>query len=77
MRMIGHGKAKMKPHAIAHRRITNRDIGMHPIRRLHIGEGRNNHPPNAFNRVERQQALVAFRQRAHHGCLAARAKRGA
>jgi hypothetical protein len=45
--------------------------------RLHIGEGGDDDAPYAFNRIERKQPLMPTKEIAHHGGLAARAKRRA
>ena len=50
---------------------------MHGKRRLHISEGRNDHPPNALGGIERQVAVMALDQTAHHVGFARRPKRGA
>ena len=50
---------------------------MHGKRRLHIGEGRNDHPPNAFGGIERQVAVMALDQTAHHVGFARGPKCGA
>ena len=42
-------------------RVARREIGMHRERRLHIGEGGDDDPPDAFGGVERQDAVMALR----------------
>ncbi len=60
----------MKAGGIAHGGVARRQVGMHGERRLHIGECRNDDPPDAFDGVERQNAAVAIDQPAHHLGLA-------
>ena len=45
-------------------------VGMHRERRLHVGEGRDDDPPDALRGVERQDAAMALDQPAHHVGLA-------
>ncbi len=77
MRDIGNGEAEMKPRRIPHRGFAERYVGMHRKWRLHIGEGRDDDAPDAFDGVERQDAAVALHQPAHHVGLARRAERRA
>jgi hypothetical protein len=49
---------------------------VHGERRLHVGEGRNDDPPNALDGVERQDTFVAIHQPAHHVGFARRAEGG-
>ena len=50
---------------------------MHRERRLHVGEGRDDDPPDALGGVERQDAFVALDQPPHHVGLARGAEGGA
>jgi hypothetical protein len=67
MRDIGNREAEMEAGRIAHGRIACRNIRMHRIGCLDIGEGRDDDPPDAFRRIERQKPLVALGQGPHHG----------
>ena len=67
----------MEPRGIAHHGIAGGEIGMHRERRLHIGEGRDDHAPNALDGIERQHAAVTLDQPPHHLRFARRAERGA
>jgi hypothetical protein len=67
----------MEAGGIAHGGVARRQIGMNGERRLHIGEGRDDDPPDAFGGVERQDAGVAIDQAAHHLGLARGAEGGA
>jgi hypothetical protein len=67
----------MEPSGIAHRRVSRRQVGVNRKRRLHIGERRNDDPPDALSGVERQDSFVAVNQPSHHVRLARRAERGA
>ena len=72
-----HGEAEMEARRIAHERVAGGEVGTHRERRLHIGEGRDDDAPDALDRVEREAAVVALHQPAHHVGLARRAKRRA
>ncbi len=74
MRLERHGETEMKSRGIAHQRIAGRQVGMHGKRRLHIGESRNDDPPDALDGIERQVAVMAADQPAHHVGLARGAK---
>ena len=54
MRHQRHREAEMEARRIPHRGIATRDVGMHRIARLHIGEGRDDDAPDALDRIERQ-----------------------
>ena len=69
---IETGKAEMKTGGIAHQTIAQTCVGMDRIGCLHIGEGRDNHPPDAFNRIKGQQSLMSFGQPLHLVGLAPR-----
>src|SRR5271165_7251968 len=73
----GDGEAKMEPRGIAHRGVAARYVDMHAVRRLHIGEGRDDDPPDALDRVQRQQPAVPLHDRPHHRRLASRSERRA
>ena len=75
--MSGTVKPKWKPLAVAHRRLAGGEVGMDAKRRLHKSERRDDHPPDALDRVERQDAAVPLDQRPHHVGLARRAEGGA
>jgi hypothetical protein len=45
---------------------------MHRERRLNVSESRNDHPPDALDGVDRQDAAMALHQTAHHVGLARR-----
>ena len=60
----------MKARAVAHLRVAAGIVGVDGIGGLHEGEGRDDDAPDALHRVERQQAVVALDQRAHHLRLA-------
>ena len=77
MRHERHRKAEMETRGIAHQRIAGGKIGMDGERRLHIGEGRNDDPPNALGGIERQVAVMALDQPAHHLGFARWPKSGA
>ena len=77
MRHERHREAEMETRGIAHQRVAGGEIGMHGERRLHIGEGRNDDPPDALGGIERQVAVMALDQPPHHVGLARRAKGGA
>ena len=72
-----HREAEMEARGVAHRGVAGRQVGMHRERRLHIGEGRDDDAPDALDGVERQDAVVALDQPAHHVGLARRAEGGA
>ena len=72
-----HREAEMEARAVAHRCVARRQVGMHGERRLHIGEGRDDDAPDALGGVERQDAVMALHQPAHHVGLARRAERRA
>ncbi len=72
MRDVGHGEAEMEARGIAHGGLADRDVGMHGERRLDIGEGRDDDAPDAFDRIERQDAAMALHEVAHHVGLACR-----
>ena len=55
MRRAGHGEAEMEARGIADRRVAARDVDMNGVGRLDIGEGRDDDPPDALDRVERQR----------------------
>ena len=65
-----HREAEMKAGGIAHLRRARREVGMDAERRLHIGEGRDDDAPDALHGIERQDALMAIDQAAHHVGLA-------
>ena len=66
MRLERHGEAEMESRGIAHQRIAGGQIGMHRKRRLHIGESRNDHAPDALGGIKRQIAVMAPNEPAHH-----------
>jgi hypothetical protein len=70
MRDERHGEAEMKAGGIAHRRIARGEVGVNGERRLHVGKGRDNDPPNALGGIERQDTPVAVDEAAHHLRLA-------
>ena len=74
MRDVRHGEAEMEAGAVAHRRVAAGDVGMDRVISLHEGEGRDDDAPDALDRVERQQPLMAQRQALHHVGLATRAE---
>jgi hypothetical protein len=61
----------MEAARIPHRLIAGRNVGVDAERRLHIGEGGDDDPPDALDRVERQEPPVAPGQQPHHRGLAA------
>ena len=65
-----HREAEMEARAVAHMGVAGGEVGMHRERRLHIGEGRDDDAPDALGGVERQDAVVALDQPAHHVGLA-------
>ncbi len=77
MRHERRGEAEMEARGIAHRGVAGGEIGMHRERRLHVGEGRNDDAPDALDGVERQVAVMAFDQTAHHLGLAGGPEGGA
>src|SRR5205085_12376636 len=77
MRYVGNGEAEMKPRRIPHGGFAERDVGMHRKWRLHIGEGGDDHSPDAFDSVERQDSAMTLHQPEHHFRLARRAERRA
>ncbi len=77
MRHIRHEETEMEARGIAHRGFADRHVGMYGERRLHIGEGRDDHAPDALDGIERQDAAMALDQAPHHVGLARRAKRRA
>ncbi len=77
MRHERHRETEMEARGIAHQRVAGGKVGMHGKRRLHIGEGRNDDAPDALGGVERQVAVMALDQAAHHVGLARRAEGGA
>src|SRR5215208_8538584 len=58
MRHKRNGESEMKARAVAHQRVTGREIGMNRERRLHISEGRDDNAPDALGGIEWQDALV-------------------
>ena len=70
-----HREAEMEARASRAWRRRRRQVGMHRERRLHIGEGRDDDAPDALGGVERQDAVMALDQPAHHVGLARRAGR--
>ena len=74
---VGHREAEMEAGRVAHRRIAAGNVGMDGVGRLDIGEGRDDDPPDAFRRVEGQDALVTLGERPHHRGLAAGPEGGA
>ena len=77
MRHERHGEAEMESRGIAHQRVARRQIGMDGKRRLNIGEGRDDDPPDALDGIERQIAVMALDQAAHHLGLAGGPEGGA
>ena len=77
MRHERHGETEMKPRGIAHQRVAGGEVGVHGERRLHVGEGGDDDPPDALGGVERQAAVMALDETPHHVGLARRAERGA
>jgi hypothetical protein len=73
----GHGEAEMEARAVAHHRVAARHVGVHRVGRLHVGEGRDDDAPDALDSVERQDALMALDETAHHLGLAGRPERRA
>ena len=72
-----HREAEVKTCAVAHRGLAGREIGMHRKRCLHIGERRDDDAPDALRGIERQDAMMALHQAAHHVGLARRTERRA
>ena len=72
-----HREAEVEARRVAHRRLADRKIAVHAERRLHIGEGRDDHPPDALGGIEWQDAVVALDQAPHHLGLARRTEGGA
>ena len=72
-----HGEAEMEADGIAHDGIAGRQVGMHPERRLDIGEGCDDDAPDALGGIERKDAAMALDQPAHHVGLARRPEGGA
>ena len=77
MRAERNREAEMKAHAVAHGGVAGAHVGMHRIGRLHMREGRDDDAPDALHRVERQDAVMALDQPAHHRGLAGGPERGA
>ncbi len=77
MRHERHREAEMEARGIPHRGFAERQIGMQRERRLHVGEGRDDDAPDAFDGIERQDAAMTLRQPAHHVGLARRPECGA
>ena len=77
MRHERHREAEMEARAVAHSGVAGREIGVNGERRLHIGEGRDDDAPDAFDGVERQDAAMALDQAPHHLGFARRPERGA
>ena len=77
MRHERHREAEMESRGIAHQRVAGGQIGVHRKRRLHIGEGRDDDAPDALGGIERQVAVMALHQAAHHVGFARGAERRA
>ncbi len=66
----GTVKPKWKSCGIAHRGVTRGEVGVDGKRRLHVSESGDNDAPDALGGVERQVAVMACHQAAHHVGLA-------
>ena len=77
MRHERHREAEMEAGAVADMVVAGREIGVNGERRLHIGEGGDDDPPDTFGGVERQDAGVALHEAPHHLGLARRPEGGA
>jgi len=77
MRDVGHREAEMEPGRVAHGRIAAGNVGMDGVAGLDIGEGADDHPPDALHRIERQEAPVTLGERPHHRGLASGTEGGA
>ena len=76
-RDVGHREAEMEPGRVAHGRIAAGNVGMDGVAGLDIGEGADDHPPDALHRIERQEAPVTLGERPHHRGLASGTEGGA
>ena len=72
-----HREAEMEPGAVAQARVAAGDVGVDGIGRLHVGEGRDDDPPDPLDGVERQDPFVPRDDAAHHLGLARRPERRA
>jgi hypothetical protein len=77
MRDEGHGEAEMKARGIAHGCRVVRQVRVNGEGRLYIGERGNDDPPDTLSSIERQDAVMAVDQPAHHLNLARGTKCGA
>ena len=66
MRHAGRGEAKVKARRVPHCRVAARHVDVNAVGRLDIGESRNDHPPDAFDGIERQTTPMPLDDRAHH-----------
>ena len=66
MRLVGDDEAEMEARDVPHRRVAERGVAMHGVGRLDMGEGRDDHPPDRFDDVDRQNAFVTADDLAHH-----------
>ena len=70
----GTVKPKWNRDEFAHRGVAAGNIRMDCVRSLHIGEGRDDDAPDSLDRIEGQQAAMAFGKRPHHRGFATRPK---
>ena len=66
MRHAGRREPEVKTRRIPHCGVASRHVGVNAVGRLNIGEGRDDHPPDALDRVERQKPTMPLDKRAHH-----------
>src|SRR6185437_3303496 len=69
-----HREAEMKSRRVAHQRIARGQIRVDRERRLHESKCRYDHPPDAFDGIERQDSLMSLYQPPHHLGFARRAE---